>query len=204
LNPGEAAEAVYQCLLEMGEAGSNPVLELIPPDTSVVEQRHYPDPWLAFAGAPLRAYYHCHPQPTRIVGEHGHFHLFLEAEAGGWTHLGALSMDPQGQPRALFSTNRWVTDELWLSSAELGKLVFPSLPLDELSRVETWLMAMLHLLRPHFVALWEARDRRLTTIKASSAVEDILENREYYVLAQRPVDLLSAMQGALSTQTGRG
>lgn len=202
MNQGEAAEQVYQCLVEMGEADSNPVLELIPPGTTVVEQQHYPDPWLDFAGTPLRAYYHCHPQPTRIEGEHGHFHLFLEARPGGWTHLGALSIDPQGQPRAVFSTNRWVTDEVWLPAAELSKLVFPSMPLAGLSRVETWLLAMLHLLHPGLVELWEERDRCLTTIKASPAVEDILENRDYYVLAQRPVDLLAALQGALTTHPG--
>jgi len=185
----------------MGEADSNPVLEVIPSGAAVVEAAHYPDPWLGFAGGPIRAYYHCHPQPSRIAGEHGHFHLFIEAVPGHWTHLGALSMDPQGQLRALFATNRWVTDEHWLTAKELRQLSLPKMPTSGLLHVESWLLALLHLLHPRFIELWDLRDRRLSGIIESRTNEGILENREYYVLAQLSVDLLSELQGALLGQT---
>jgi hypothetical protein len=200
VTPAEAAQSIYQCLLEMGEAGSNPVLEVLPADGRVVEARHYPDPWMEFAGAPLRAYYHCHLQPTRIAGEHGHFHLFLQVDEERWTHLGALSMDRQGQPRALFSTNRWVTDEHWLETEAMARLALPEPPAKGLSRLETWLFAILHLLYPRFLALWEIRDACLSEIIESAGDGSMLENREYYVLGQLPVDLLTELEAALSTR----
>jgi hypothetical protein len=201
LSPAEAAQQVYDCLLQMGAAGSNPVLEVIPADTLVVEEKHYPDPWLGFNGGPLRAYYHCHPQPTRIDGEHGHFHLFTLTAPGQWTHLGALSMDPQGQPRALFSTNRWVTDESWLPAEALQRLPLPELDWSVLSLVERWLYAMLSLFHDQFIELWSMRDHRLREIIATHPQEDMLENRKYYVLSQIPIELLSRLEAALAAET---
>jgi hypothetical protein len=194
----EAGRLVYDCLLEMGEAGSNPVLEVIPADAAVVEQTHYPAPWLDFNGGPLRAYYHCHPQPTRIVGEHGHFHLFARTSPKQWTHLGALSMDPQGQPRVLFSTNRWVTDESWLTAEALQRMPLPELDSSALAPVERWLYAMVHLFHEQFIELWWMRDDRLTGIIATHPQEDMLENREYYVLSQISIDLLAKLETTLS------
>lgn len=198
----EAGRLVYECLLQMGEAGSNPVLEVIPADSSVVEQTHYPDPWLGFNGGPLRAYYHCHPQPSRIAGEHGHFHLFVCTAPEQWTHLAALSMDPQGQPRALFSPNRWVTDESWRDAGILGNMPLPELEWPDLVMVERWLYAMMHLFHDELIELWRKRDRRLTEIIASHPQEDMLENREYYVLSQISIDLLSKLESILSVDAG--
>lgn len=201
MSPLQAAQQVYTCLLEMGAERSNPVLEVLPADGPVVEQHHYPEPWLAFSGLPLRAYYHCHPQPGRIEGEHGHFHLFLQVGEQAWTHLGALSMDPQGQLRALFATNRWVTDETWRPASVLQAQALPDPASPDMSPVERWLLATLHLLHPRLVSLWRRRDARLEELGASTGVESLLENREYYLLAELPIDLLSELQAVLSPQS---
>ena len=76
-------------------------------------------------------YYHSH----RNNGEHGHFHLFLRRggmppqvaplfydqrnctlnDIDTYAHIIAISMDHEGQPIGLFTTNKWVTGEDWYS-----------------------------------------------------------------------------------------
>lgn len=191
---------MYDCLLRFAEAGSNPVREVIPADGRVLEHRHYPAPWLDFGGAPLRAYYHCHPSAAKIAGEHGHFHLFIAAAPECWTHLAALSMDYEGQPQALFSTNRWVTDEHWLEGRSLMATPFPDVPSDGLGLAESWLYGMLNLLRPRLNELWLQRDQFLRERVPADRQQEILENREYYLLSQLPVNLSLELSAVLSPQ----
>jgi hypothetical protein len=77
-----------------------------------------------------------------------------------WTHLVALSMDGQGRPRALFTTNRWVTDETWHTAADVAVLldrfiVGDAPPCNLLNR---WLTAFLGLFRPQIIDLLVLRD----------------------------------------------
>jgi hypothetical protein len=201
LKPLKAGELIYDALLTIGKAGSNPVLEVIPPHAAPVEQQHYPDPFLEFPQGNLRAYYHSHPQPTRIEGEHGHFHLFVKSGNGQWSHLAALSMDSQGQPRGWFATNRWVTDEAWLWSEALQVIPLPELDGETLSPLQQWLLGMLHLYHGELYSLWKQRDNYLKRIMTNQEQTDILENREHYVLSQIPIDLLGKLQELISEAT---
>jgi len=193
----QAAESVYECLLEFGQQRTNPVLSVIGDEANFQSGRHYPEPYLTFAGQGVRAYYHSHEHPKQEAGEHGHFHLFIRIEENSWTHLAALSMDQQGQGKRWLSTNRWVTDECWQSATELQALSLPKLQTTTLSLTERWLYAMLFLYRKELTELWRERDHTLSGIKAHSADTDILENREHYILAGHEINLLNKMQQVL-------
>lgn len=198
MSPLQAGETIYDALLAMGEAGRNPVLEVIPAGAAPEAQRHYPDPYLEFVQGALRTYYHCHTQPTRIEGEHGHFHLFIQSGHGHWTHLAALSMDSQGQARAWFTTNRWVTDEAWLGCEVLKLMPLPEPGDEPLPPLQKWLLGMLHLYHEELRSLWTARDEYLMRIMANAEQADILEDRNHYVLSQIPIDLLGKLQCLIS------
>ena len=190
-----AAEQIYECLLAFGQQGTNPALEVIGDAEAFQSGRHYPEPYLDFAGKGLRAYYHSHSHPQQAEGEHGHFHLFAQTGADCWSHLAALSMDQQGQSRRWLSTNRWVTDECWKPATQLQEFSLPPLDGSKLSLAERWLHAMLVLHRQELNQLWRQRDDYLNSIKKETDV--LLEDREHYVLAEHQIDLLQKMQQVL-------
>ena len=79
------------------------------------------------------------------------------------THLIAVSMNPQGLPICLFSTNRWVAGETWYRADDVCALIDrfdidharPSWP------VNSWISAILQLFHPQAMALIRARDERM-------------------------------------------
>ena len=79
-----AAESLLACLLEMADAKTNAVLQVINPDLPLEENKKYPDGLLQFNQSGWRAYYHCHPAARagnhRFKGEHGHFHIFVRTQ----------------------------------------------------------------------------------------------------------------------------
>lgn len=192
-----AAHTIYDCLLDFGKYATNPVLAVIDDKNPFQSGRHYPDPYFTFSGKGLRAYYHCHSHPQQQTDEHGHFHLFVLREEESWTHLAALSMDQDGQPKRWLSTNRWVTDECWASAEYLKRMSLPVIEVDKLTLVERWLYAMLNLHLSELGDLWQQRDQYLINIKKASADADILEDREHYVLAAQEISLMDKMQKVL-------
>ncbi|MDH5360768.1 MAG: hypothetical protein OEX03_09400 [Gammaproteobacteria bacterium] len=195
MNDQQAAESVYECLLEFGQQCINPALAVIGDAEAFQSGRHYPEPYLDFSAQGLRTYYHSHSHPLQAEDEHGHFHLFADTGEGCWTHLAALSMDQQGQSRRWLSTNRWVTDECWKAATGMQGFALPAVDSSKLSLVERWLYAMLILYRQELNQLWQQRDDYLNSIKKETDV--LLEDREHYVLAGQEIDLLQKMQQVL-------
>ena len=76
------------------------------------------------------------------------------------SHLVAIAMDASGMPVRLFTTNRWVTGEVWYAAEDVCAmldrfavdLARPSWPLNR------WITAMFRLFRPEMAALLQARD----------------------------------------------
>ena len=91
-------------------------------------------------------YYHAHPQAAQSAattlhdGEHGHFHTFMrhggildtekpypaldyDAQTDNvkkhTTHLIGISMDKAGNLTGMFTTNRWVTGEVWYKADDV-------------------------------------------------------------------------------------
>src|SRR5262249_50470167 len=135
------------------------------------EWTHYPAGDVSDPVTHALYYYHAHPSTaTRHPREHGHFHTFLRAsgmpsgvrpakvrglarseiQGEAMSHLVAIAMDASGVPVRLFTTNRWVTGEVWYAGADVVAMLdrftiaraTPSWP------VNRWLGAMLRLFRP--------------------------------------------------------
>jgi hypothetical protein len=151
-------------------------------------------------------YYHAHRK-----GEHGHFHLFLRqggmekdtfpmfydarnaslSDIDTYAHLIAISMDDEGYPLSLFTTNRWVTGEDWYASRDVKKMVdhFQVKHAHPSYVVNRWLNAMLILFRPQIDGLIEEREAALMRCASGIPLKEALENHEFDVASEMPISI---------------
>ena len=158
--------------------------------------------------------------------EHGHFHCFLRASAmpagvrpakvadlarseiagEAMAHLIAIAMDGFGAPIRLFTTNRWVTGEVWYAGADvaamLGRFAIaraaPSWP------VNRWLGAMIRLFRPQIAALVEARDAAVAAHAAAHPDANVFEDRALEITSALDIDVerqIAAVRAAIATSS---
>ena len=170
----EAGREAVDCHRVLAKTGDNLVGELLKSHETFYEWDHYPPGDVYDRESHSQYYYHAHPQEER-TGEHGHFHTFLRpkgmpkgvrpAKLPGFempkdrndrlSHLIGVSMDKHGVPIRLFTTNRWVTGEVWYEAPDVCAMLDrfeidlapPSWP------VNRWLTAMVRLFRPQIEAL---------------------------------------------------
>ena len=215
----DAGEEVNECYRVLKKGGINIVGELLKDQGTFYELDHYPKGDVYDEETHAQYYYHSH---RGTAGEHGHFHTFLRQGAipdgvrpvvydgdTKWPtgsdavcHLVAVSMDVYGFPIGLFSTNRWVTDEVWYAAGEvIGMLdlfdidhAFPSWP------VNRWLTAMFKLFRPEIEALIRHRDEVVEIWRQARPGTDIFEDRDFDITGQIRIsvkDKLENLQAAL-------
>ena len=195
-----AAHEVIDIQMRLNMTGDNVVGELIKNADTFFEWNHYPDGDVYDAGNGSQYFYHAHPADLR-VGEHGHFHTFLRpagmpdgmlpapvadyaapADANdALSHIIGISMDEFGVPICLFTTNRWVTGEIWYSGADVMRMLDlfeightqPSWP------VNRWVSAMLRLFKPQVLGLIAARDEAVKAWSHTGKAPDgnVLEDR---------------------------
>lgn len=193
----DGAVRVVTCLQKMGQQQSNPVLEIIDPREPFHTDRKYPESKLVFNNGTWRAYYHRHAPPYRFENEHGHFHIFHKVNEDGWTHIAALSIDSQGQAQKWFVTNRWVTDELWQEASKFIESICDEPELKSVLLVERWLFAMLVLYQTEIQQLLEQRDQKVIELAQESSLDDVLEDRNHYVLAEAEINLQEKLTNEL-------
>jgi hypothetical protein len=77
------------------------------------------------------------------------------------SHLVAISLDAQGEPFRLFTTNRWVTGETWYRAGDVIAMLdrFAITPADPAAVRDRWLVAVIQLFRPQIAALLRQRDK---------------------------------------------
>lgn len=161
-------------------------------------------------------YYHAHRQAGL---EHGHLHLFWHASASGrrrylrpgrprWqrsapTHLLAVSLDSRGQPIALFTVNRWVTDGYWFDAQATQKMVerFAMGDVEGYEHSCRWLTGFVRLYRPLISELLSRRDQRLACAPDSEAA---LDDRRLEVLSTRPIDWMADLEALQEQASLRG
>ncbi len=179
-----AGEQILECYRVLRKSNSNIVAEIIDRQGEFFEWDHYPKGDVYDTDTCSQYYYHAHPPETRMAiygQEHGHFHAFVRPKGmpkgikpapvpdykkpdganDDLTHLVGISMNRQGYPIRLFTTNRWVTGETWYSASDVLKildvflmdLAYPSWP------VNIWITAMMRLFRPQITSLIEDRDK---------------------------------------------
>jgi Domain of unknown function (DUF6969) len=190
----------------MAEAKTNPVLQVINPNSSLEENKKYPADLLQFNQSGWRAYYHCHPASRagnhRFQGEHGHFHIFVRTQNDPekWSHLVALAMDNMGQPLGWFTVNHWVTGETWQDSDILSKHL-ESIPYDQLERlnsnktniVERWLLSLLAVSRDKVKIVLHERDKILKHKQLNQTESDIKQDKGIYLLSEMPINLMDLL-----------
>jgi hypothetical protein len=76
------------------------------------------------------------------------------------SHLVAISLDLDGEPIRLFTTNRWVTGETWYRADDVIAMLdrFAIAAADPSAVRDRWLVAIMQLFRPQIAALLRQRD----------------------------------------------
>jgi len=216
-----AAEAVA-CATALAESGTNPVTEVLAGADAVTEWAHFPESDVVDPATHSQFYYHAHAAEERAAGEHGHFHTFVRpkqlfpeiapsavpAQAGeesGWVaHLIGISTDASGRVIRLFTTNRWVTGEVWYDADSTIRMLdrfamTNEAPSPDLNR---WVTAVVRMFRPQIEDLLRARDARLAQFRAAHPASDALEDRSLQVTSEVPVDFLAQI-GAIEKTLNR-
>ena len=220
----EAGEFVRECYRVLAKTDDNIVGELLKGEETFYEWNHYPDGDVYDPGTHSQYYYHAHPAEER-QGEHGHFHTFLRPDGmppdirpapvpdfeppedpdDALSHIIAISMDRKGFPIKLFTTNRWVTGEVWYAAGDVCRLLHlfnidhaqPSWP------VNIWITNMLVLFRPQIKSLIHARDRVVSEWQRSHPDENVYEARALEVASEVSIDVdaqLLAVAEALASR----
>ena len=194
----EAATTVTECLAALAQRGANPVTEVLKDADAAREWDHYPPGDAVDAASNSQYYYHSHAAEERIAGEHGHFHTFVrpQGQPEAVAHVIGISTDAYGQVLRLFTTNRWVTGELWHDAGAVirmldGFRIDLDQPSAELTR---WLTSFVRLFRPQIVDLVHARDRTIAQHRANHPERDVFEDRTLQVTSERPVDFIAQIR----------
>lgn len=211
MSPKQAAITLVETTIAMHEAGIPLMRRVLPIESEITLWDHYPENDAVSPHGQSRYFYHCHPVEERGPGEHGHFHLFLpkaampalsrprltpldlEADRADVVHIAALSVTPTGLPTAMFTVNRWVTDE-WLYSRDDIMAVIKSFDLTDADGdplVNLWLTAMVRLAYPLIDDLLVKRDVALGVRGWDG------EARDLEILSHAAVDLQTLVDSYL-------
>ncbi len=202
-----AGEQVLNCYRVLAKSSDNIVGEILKGQGTFYEMDHYPPGDIYDPETHCQYYYHAHRG-----GEHGHFHTFLRSEGmvqgmkpiegqshqdymdqrdDKLTHLIAISMDPQGFPISLFTTNRWVTAENWYNATDVitalerfeMDLAPPSWP------VNIWMTNLVRLYAPIIRQLIIERDEVIANWAEKYPERDVFEDRELEVTSEIPINV---------------
>jgi hypothetical protein len=219
---------VRNCMRVLAKSGHNVVGELLRDSDSFYEWEHYPKGDVYDPATHAQYYYHAHPAGER-PGEHGHFHTFLRAKGmpdgiqpapiPGLTlpekdndvlsHLVGISMDKFGAPVSLFTTNRWVTGEVWHGGGDVIRML-ECFDVD-LARpswaVNRWITAMLRLYRPQIEALIRTRDAKVAAHAKTVKKGSVYDDKSLEVTAEVAISVesqIAAINAALEKLERRG
>jgi hypothetical protein len=206
----DAGERIRECYWVLGKTNDNIVGELLKAEGTFFEWNHYPEGDVYDNETHSQYYYHAHAAGER-PGEHGHFHAFLRPKGmpegigpadvpdyempddpdDALSHLIAISMDPKGFPIKLFTTNRWVTGEVWYVAEDVCCFL-PSFAIEHAQPswpVNIWITNMLVLFRPQIRQLIQARDEKVASWVRDQGSANIFEDRALEVTSELSVDV---------------
>jgi hypothetical protein len=186
-----ARKALYHWLCLTQRHGS--LVRAFTAGCTPLQHQHYPPGDLVAPGSGTQCYYHCH----RGDGEHGHLHLFRRPRPQRpLTHLIAISLDGRGLPLALFSVNRWVSEDRWLPTADTLRLL-EGVSLNGSAcdpHLAGWLLHFLRFYRPRLESVLLQRDLRLSQVATSRRVA--LEARNLEIPSHCPIDWAADLAAA--------
>lgn len=181
----------------LGKTASTVVSEIILKGNSRFESHHFPEGDVIDTKHQSQYYYHIH-SPHK----HGHFHLFYRPSENikpiqkgtaktNFAHLIGLSVDENGQPIGLFTTNQWVTNENWYRIDQLEEMLdnfeidhaYPSFATNQ------WIRAVIKLFRPQIVDSLYARQKLLDHKQSENPMQNILKQRSIEITSKRPISV---------------
>ena len=212
-----AGQDILECYRVLERGGLNIVGEVLKGGGTFYEWDHYPDGDVFDPDSHSQHYYHAHR-----AEEHGHFHTFLR-QLGmpkgtrpiknkgkeKWprgkdilSHLIGISMDAYGFPIRLFTTNRWVTGEVWYRADDVITMLDlfvidhanPSWP------VNRWVSGMIRLFQPQIAELVIERDATIKRWRDGHPESDVLEDRQLDITSVLDIsveDQVTAVEQAL-------
>ncbi len=220
-----AGEKVLECIRVLGKTSDNVVGELLRDTGTFFEWTHYPEGDVYDAYSHAQYYYHAHPKDER-PGEHGHFHTFLrpkgmppgmapaplpdfappEGENDALSHLVAVSMDKRGDAIKLFTTNRWVTGEVWYAADDVMRMLnyFVIDHVRPCWAINLWLSNLLILFRPQIRSLVERRDEVIAAWARDHPGENVYEDRDLEVTSETEISVPDQMNAIRAALEGRG
>tara|TARA_R110000751_G_scaffold4744_4_gene22924 strand:+ start:8247 stop:9050 length:804 start_codon:yes stop_codon:yes gene_type:complete len=202
-----AGRDVMECHRVLSATGDNIVGELIRTTGAFYEWTHYPQGDVYDRTSHAQFYYHAHPKDEqRDWNEHGHFHSFMrprgmpesarplqiegfEIPKGpneALSHLVAISMDQYGFAQRLFTTNRWVTGEVWYD-AETVLSMLDNFIIDHAQPswpVNRWVSGMIAFYRPQIEILVRQRDETVSAWAQAHPGSDVYEDRDLEVTSE--------------------
>ncbi len=216
----KAGSEIVEAYRVLNKTSANVVGQVLANQGTFYEWDHYPSGDVYDAETFSQYYYHAH---RGTDGENGHFHTFLRSGGipnGIWpapyegegtrplgedalAHIIAISMDKQGFPIALFTTNRWVTGETFYSADSVIAMLdafeidhtFPCLAANK------WISGIVRLFRPQIEELLRQRDAEIEKWQADHPKEDVYEDRNLEVTSSIKIsvdDQIKAVHKALS------
>lgn len=220
-----AGKKVLECVRVLGNTSDNVVGELLRDSGTFFEWNHYPDGDVYDPASHAQYYYHAHPKDER-PGEHGHFHTFMrpkgmppgiepapvpgfeppERDNDALSHLIAISCDKTGNPIKLFTTNRWVTGEVWYAAADVCRML-NGFVIDHVRpswAVNIWLTNMLILYRPQVRALVERRDEVVADWASTHPESDVYEDRTLEVTSEISISVVDQITAVRAELAARG
>lgn len=185
------AAAGLVAALREAEAGGGNLIAALVGDDPFVAFRHYPEEDAWDEASRAQFYFHAHDSGTRAA-EAGHIHCFHRPggrhSAAAPHHLVAIALDATGRPAGLFTTNRWVTEEVFLPAPAARAVAARYAPSggDVASRV---VAGVFGLYRGEIMQLLTERDAALAERRRLRPDADPLEDRELEILSHRAIDL---------------
>ena len=195
----EAAMTAVACIEEMAKAETNLVLEALKGSEEFIELEHYPPDDVYDPATHAQFYFHAHRDDADGVAECGHFHTFLRpkgmpagvrpARVPDYTppagdnddlsHIIAISMTPEGMPVQLFTTNRWVTGDVWYAAPDVIAMIdrFAIETAEPSRSLNRWITAMLALFKPQIAQLLIERDRGIEEWRRRHPDVNVFEDR---------------------------
>ena len=175
-----AAMELVAALAEMENAGRNIVTTLLD-GADFLALAHYPPEDVRDPETNAQYYFHAH----RGKVESGHIHCFLRDAGNKLTHAAAIGLDQSGRPARMFTTNLWVTADVFTPAEtlieQLPRMNWSAAPGP--APVNRALSALFVLYRREIAALLRRRDARLARYAATIAPADPLQDERLEILS---------------------
>lgn len=202
----QVAEEVLAIQAHYAERGLSMAQVALAGADDFIEFRHYPKNDLVDLGSGYEMYFHAHSfnqKKNDLSFECGHFHLFKRDQAAPlkFTHLIAISLNQQGLPVKLFTTNGWVTGEVMKDAKQLKPLLanFQIQVKGRMAPLARWVSGLVHIFQSEIQDLLTVRDQQIQKmVTKSNSRTQVLEDQSCHVLSETHINLLKKLESLVA------